>query len=257
MTVRMWFYFITSLCLLNLISCASDTAKQATTENLTAATYNVQLGLGYLQEKDMPRAKQKLLLALKQAPKWPVAYDAMAYYLDSTGEIKQAESYYRQALRLDPNSGASLNNYGTFLCKQKKYDEAVSYFLKAANQINYLNTAEAYENAGLCALKAPNSKLAYQYFDKAIQQDPNRTVSLFELAKLSYSNAHYDEALKYIKKYHELASPNASSLWLGIQIAHSTKQFGLLKLYANILKLHFSKTKEFNLFIHSQRTLWN
>ena len=113
------------------------------------------MGLGYLKQGDRPRAKKKLLTALEQEPTSPDVNSAIAYYFEQTKELKQAEKYYLKALSLAGNSGAQLNNYGTFLCRQGDYKKAENYFLKAVKDVQYVNTAGAYENAGLCALSDP------------------------------------------------------------------------------------------------------
>lgn len=137
-----------------------------------AADDNVKLGLAYLQQGNTPHAKEKLLMALDEAPNWAVSKDAMAYFLEVTGDKNEAENYYKEAISLSPEDGAALNNYGTFLCRSHRIDEAEKMFLKAATLPNYLNTAEAYENAGLCALTIPDKNKAKYFFEKASKQDP-------------------------------------------------------------------------------------
>ena len=44
------------------------------------------------------------------------------------GDAKQAEDHYRRAAQLRPKGGPELNNYGTFLCKVGRYDEAVAQY---------------------------------------------------------------------------------------------------------------------------------
>lgn len=159
--------------------------------NRIAADDNVKLGLAYLQEGNMPIAKEKLLMAADQAPGWAVAKDALGYFFESTGDKKEAEKYYLQAIALSPHDGASLNNYGVFLCRDHRPVEAEKMFLRAAAIPDYLHTAEAYENAGLCALTLPKSdkkadkEMARIYFKKALQQEPQREISARELEKLN------------------------------------------------------------------------
>ncbi len=199
------------LCILlscSLLGCSSITTSK-NKSNVTAANYNVQLGLGYLGENNTSRAKQKLLLALNQAPNWSVALDAMAYYLEVTGDKQNAALYYQKALKASPNSGAALNNYGTFLCRTGRFQDAEQYFLKAGNTIDYLNSAEAYENAGLCELGVPNQALAEKYLLKALEQDPNRTAALWELSKINFHRGDVKTAYRYIVRYNQLALPDA------------------------------------------------
>ena len=68
-----------------------------------AASFNVQLGLGYLKQGDRPRAKKKLLTALEQEPNSPDINAAMAYYLEQTNELDEAKRYYLKAISLSNN----------------------------------------------------------------------------------------------------------------------------------------------------------
>ena len=80
-----------------------------------AASINAQLGLAYMQRGNNRRAKQKLVIALKQDPKSATVNDSMAYYLEMTGSVAEADAYYRRALKLASGKGAPLNNYGAYL----------------------------------------------------------------------------------------------------------------------------------------------
>lgn len=154
-----------------LLFCLYLTACTANT-NPEAANINSNLGLAYLKEHDVLRAKEKLLLAQTQDPHSAEVLGALAYFYNVTGHLNTANHYYIQALSYAPNHADSLNNYAVFLCKQKQYSLAIAYFLKAANLESNLNPAETYENAGLCALKIPDHAQANHYFQLALQNNP-------------------------------------------------------------------------------------
>lgn len=156
-------------------------------KKLNAAKINTQLGIAYLEKKDVHRAKQKFLLALDEAPNLPEAWYSMGFFLESTGDKEKAKDYYLKAIKLAPNRGDTQNNYGTFLCRSGDYQGAIQYFLLAVKDPDYLETASAYENAGLCAMKIPNKALAIKYFSMALEQDHDRYVSLQELQKIRKS----------------------------------------------------------------------
>lgn len=146
-------------------SCTTEVLD--TNQNL-ASRDNVALGLEYLKNGNKVRAKEKLLRALHESPQSPVALYTMAYYWENTGNVALASQYYEHAYQLAPNDGAVLNNYGVFLCKQHQVQRAETLFLKAANLQNYINTAKAYENAGVCALTVNDKAKAKDYFTKAL-----------------------------------------------------------------------------------------
>ena len=140
--------------------------------------------MAYLEQKNVQRAKQKLLLALAQGPDIPEPWYSMAYFLEATGNPIEAQKYYLKAMQVAPNRGDAKNNYGTFLCRSGKYQESVKYFINAANSSNYLDPASAYENAGLCSMKGANYKQAHQYFKQALLKDPGRSLSQLKLAEV-------------------------------------------------------------------------
>jgi len=229
-----------------LSACASSNAlnsAEARNERL-AAGYNVRLGMGYLQQGNVQRAKTKLLQALKQAPDWPPVLDAMGYFLEKTGEAEQAQSYYARSLELAPHDGSVLNNYGTYLCRQKKYQQAEAYFLAAIKDPNYITTSEAYENAGLCALEMPNEDKAEHYFKKALLQDPQRLSIIEELAKLSFKKQQYLPTVQYVDTYLTLSKGNPKILSLGYQAAVNSHDHFAASRYASLLKNNYPDTPE-------------
>ncbi|EHL30164.1 type IV pilus biogenesis/stability protein PilW [Legionella drancourtii] len=201
-----------------------------------AASYNVQLGLGYLKQGDRPRAKKKLLTALEQEPKSPDVNSAMAYYFEQTSELEQAEKYYLKALSLVSNGGAQLNNYGAFLCRQGNYKKAEQYFLKATNDLHYVHTAGAYENAGLCALSVLHTAKAKLYFAKALNQDPSRKVSFYELIKIQTKDGHNAEAYTLLRKHPDLVLNDRILLSLAKEISEKVGQHNVAVEYENNIK---------------------
>lgn len=201
-----------------------------------AASLNTRLGLAYLKKGNMPRAKKKILLALSQAPESPLVNGAMAYFLERTGNISAAKNYYLKAMKFAPNGGAQMNNFGAFLCRQGHYEEAEEYFLKAANDVRYENTAGAFENAGLCAIEIPDYKKAETYFKKALQQDPARKSSLYELVKIELKQGNTQAALTNIQKHPQVSLKSAFLLKKAIQAAHKEGDMQLALNYQKQLK---------------------
>ena len=227
--------FLPLLGLLSLQACQYNATVQAEKEVKSqkrddASAYNVQLGMGYLKQGDTPRAKKKLLTALELTPESADVNAAMAYYLEKTGNLSDATKYYRKALSLAPDSGSQLNNYGTFLCRAGKYDEAEIYFLKAIKDVNYVNSAGAYENAGLCAAAIPDYPKAESYFIKALEQDSRRKQSLYELTSIELKQNQEEKALTYLQKYQELVFSDPTLLTMAIDAAHKA---GKSELEAN------------------------
>ena len=212
---------ITLLALMGgLAACASTADKGNVTPEVKdeqlAAQINVQLGIAYLGRGDTERAKEKLLLAQKQSPQDPAVWYGMAYFLENTGEVAQAREMYLKSIAVTPGKGAALNNYGTFLCRQAEYDNAIEQFLLATKDEQYLEMAEAYENAGLCALQVPDKDLSEKYLKRALKRNPGRLKALLTLAEIQYEKSEYKKAKETLQRFAMFQEePIAESLWLG------------------------------------------
>lgn len=210
---------ITSLAGL-LIACSPMTkSTNQQDQNTQAAQADVQLALNYLQAKQYPQAKAKLLEAIKLAPSLPSAHYTMGYYLQVVGETKKAKEEYLKALQLAPNDPKVLNGYGIFLCNTQDYQNGINYFLKAIAQPSFTNPGVAYQNAALCALKIPDNAQAMQYFQQAINEDPTLSTSYLQLAQLQFNAGQYQQAQANLDQYNTMAKPTVTSMQLAIALA--------------------------------------
>lgn len=175
------------------------------------AKINAQLGMAYLEQKNVQRAKQKLLMALDQGPNIPEPWYSMGYFLETTGNPIEAQKYYIKAMQLAPSRGDAKNNYGTYLCRSGRYQESVKYFIAAANSPNYLDPASAYENAGLCSMKVAEYKQAAQFFNQALLKDPGRSLSTLKLAEVDLKLGKVKEAKTLMGQYVLSSAPTEES----------------------------------------------
>ncbi len=237
MVLKRLYLLVISTCLFSVACSHNDEDGKRRPDLIKASSYNVQLGLGYLKQGDRPRAKKKLLTALEQEPKSPDANSALAYYFEQTNEPRLAEKYYLKALSLANKGGAQLNNYGAFLCRQGNYNKAEQYFLKAAGDLHYVNTASAYENAGLCALSVARQDKAKFYFTQALRQDPARKVSFYELVKLEVQKGNNKEAFELVEKHRDLVLNDRMLFSLAKEISEKVGRQDVAVKYKNNKKV--------------------
>ena len=75
----------------NLIACTTQTANQNSTQSLAeAARLNTQMGLLYLDQKQISLAENKLLLAKQQNPNDAYVWMGWAYFYQKTGRAALA-----------------------------------------------------------------------------------------------------------------------------------------------------------------------
>ena len=184
------------------------------TQNEIAMT-RISLGLGYLKVGNTKQAKINLEKAKRFAPNLVAVYTSFAHYYETVGEPEQATQAYKKALSLDSDDADTLNNYGVFLCRQEKYDEAEKQFLKAISIPSYILVADSYENLALCQVKARKFDKAEHYLEKAIQHNPSSASALLQMTQLQYAKSDYVKAQGYFTRYEKATrrfTPDALAL---------------------------------------------
>jgi len=200
--------------------------------------------MGYLRQGNRKLAIENLQKAIEADPDSMTAQHSIALAYQQFGRPKLADKHYRLALALDEVSGLIHNNYGAFLCRQKKTDEAEKHFLKALDDVKYETPARALENAGLCALDKPGKENAEMYFRRALEINPKLPVTLLEMAKISMEKKKYLNVRAYVQRYAELAKHTSQSLWLAIQAERQLKDRSAEMKYTSHLQQKFPESNE-------------
>lgn len=173
-TVKLWLAIMFSLF---FSGCVSQ-PNTAVFNPLQAAKARIELGLGYLAQRNFAQAKLNFDKAFSYAPEYYLVHSALAYFYQAQGDLQLAEQAYLTAIKLDDEQGDVLNNYGAFLCQQGLFEQAYHQFDRALKTVHYYNHADTYENFALCAFSAKD-KVRYdhnlQYLTKI---DPNRAKRL-------------------------------------------------------------------------------
>jgi type IV pilus assembly protein PilF len=173
---------------------ASSDYSNSESRSQAAAKINLQLGVGYLQQGDLPIAKEKLERARSQDPHNPEIHGAMALLDQRLGKDKEADKEFRTALELDSHDPAMLNNYAVFLCSHQRADEGVRYFEQAATNPLYRTPWAAYTNAGVCMRAAHRDADAAQRFARALQSNPAYSEAVYQASDLDFQQQRLADA---------------------------------------------------------------
>lgn len=163
-----------------VVACKNQTSKR----NSQASFFNAKLGAAYLQQNRLLLANEKLQKALVQAPDNAQAHHYYALLNQKLKQQRLADLHFKYALSLDGKNPELHNNYGTFLCEQKKYALAEKEFITAWQNPFYKTPEFAYTNAGICMLGAGNRQKARNYLDQALEIKPNFTTALLAKKKV-------------------------------------------------------------------------
>lgn len=209
-----------------------------------ASQYNAELGVAYLQQGRYELALTKLKKSLGQNPDNADAQHFIAELYHQIGKTSLASKHFERAMELDPDNSMLKNNYGVFLCEQKKFTESRKLFTEVANDPLYTQKGSLHENIGLCAKEKGDLKTAEEYFRKALRERPSSPKSLLAMAELSFDRQDYAGSRKYLYKYLKLARHNAASLWLGILLEKKTGNTNRVASYSILLKGKFPDSKQ-------------
>jgi type IV pilus assembly protein PilF len=209
---------------------------------------HLDLARGYLEQRDVLKARRPLEQALEIDPTSVEANVLMATVLQVEGEKDLAEASYKKALRSDANDAMARNNYGSFLYAQGRYEEAHKQLLVAIQDTSYTARGQAYENLALTELKLGRPDDAEKNLQRALMLNSQQPRALLELANLYFERGTYPAAKQYYDAYTGMARQTPRSLWLGIRLARVFDDADAIASYALALKNLYPGTEEYRLY---------
>ena len=224
---------------MGLLLAGCDTAPQHSSKGHDAASYNVQLGVAYLNQGEIALAKDKLDRALAENPNSADVHSARAMLFARMSEPSKADAEFRTALRLAPQDPNIVNNYAVYLCQNGRTDEGVKRFLEAAHNALYRTPQAAYTNAGVCLRAAKRDDEARVDFDAAIQLRPNYAEAVLQLATLDFDHGQLAAARARIDGYISTYSATPDLLLLGVRVARAQGDALAAQRYGRRLQLDY------------------
>ncbi|MCG6118377.1 MAG: type IV pilus biogenesis/stability protein PilW [Aquimonas sp.] len=226
--------------------CASDPTVQRpargpqTSEgNANAASLHVEMGRAYLQRGDLRTAQDRLQRALQLDPRSTDAHTVIAVLNEKIDRREVAERHYRRAVDLKPDDGALNNNYGQFLCRQGRFDEADRRFRAAVDDPFYETPALAFTNAGVCAFKAGRIEAAEAYLRRSLELDADQPDVLLDLARIHVGKREPLRARAFLQRYEAAAGSAPDALELGVLIEEALGDSVAADRYRNRLRQDF------------------
>lgn len=241
------------LIVLSLAGCGQSSLRNGAGSQESLAQIYTNLGLAYIQQGNRETALEKFLKALEHDADYADAHHYIASIYQQQGQLEKADKHYHRALRLDADNPMLKNNYGTFLCDRDQFPQAEKLFLDVAKNPRYTTPELAYENAGLCSLRAGDVQKAERHFRAALGINSKLPGTLYQMALLMYNSARPLLARAYLQRYSELTVPASHSLWLGILIERKLGDKQAVANYAMRLRSNFPDTEEARLLRESEK----
>jgi type IV pilus assembly protein PilF len=234
---------------LMLASCSTHTGStngsgKRIDRNPEAAKINIQLGASYIASGEYQSADDKLQKAFKQDPNSSVARWTYAILQEQLQQFEVAELYYKKAIAIDANDSRGQYNYASFLCRNKRYQEADKHFEITLSNPLYSAREAASLNAGVCAMEIPDYQSAQKYFTEVIRLNTKNRVALYQLAKSYFLQDDFGQAQSYLRDFEEVSQHTAQSLLLAYRIERGLGNTRIAQSYAKSLNDKFPSSKE-------------
>ena len=232
---------------------SSDGKDLATASDQTAADRlaktRMDLAVAYFGRGQPKDALDEVKLALVARPDSPDAYALRGLIYAALAEPATADESFRRAKELAPHNADVMQNYGWFLCQQKRFPEADAQFAAAIAEPTYTEQARSMLTRGVCQARAGQWAESERTLSKAYELDPGNPTTAVNLSQVLYKNGQYERARFYIRRVNtkdELVS--AQTLWLSAQIEHKLGQEDQVQDMGAQLHKRFPNAQETLLF---------
>jgi len=151
-------------------------------------------GATLLDMNEFESARRDLEAALRLNPKLPNIYTLVGKVRDKTGDTAQAETAFREALRVNADDFEANLYLGAILYKQRENDEARTY-LDRALKLRPSDSMAQYESAMLESNEG-RFEAAAQQLEQVIKKDPQWLEPHVALATLYYKIHRPDDGAR-------------------------------------------------------------
>lgn len=220
-------------------------------ENLSAKIHT-ELGAGYYARGQYAVALEELHKAFEAEPNYAPAFSILGLVRAELREDREAEAAFRRALELRPGFSEAENNFGFFLCRRGRIDEALGYFEAALKNPLYTTPETALTNAGACSLRKGDLAGAENHFIRALKRAPSLAGALEGMADVDFRQGRFLASRGKLRQLNELGELSAQALWLGVRIERLLNDKNAEASYATQLRRRFPEAMQTQWMIMGQ-----
>lgn len=211
----------------------------------SSAKIHTELAASYFERGQYSIALQELGAAMQADDSYAPAYNVRGLVRMTLREDELADRDFRRALKIDPHSASTLNNYGWFLCQRGKPKESIAKFMDALKDPLYNTPDVAYANAGVCAIKAGDLVAAESFLERALILHPAMPEAQIGLAELNYTRGDYSMAKVHLMRFMQVYDAlTPEHLWLAVRVERKAGDRNAAASYALQLRKRFPDSRE-------------
>ena len=199
-----------------LVGCAGPSP-----ERKKEASARMQMGVTYLEQRNLPAAMRELVKASELDPDNPEIDVVLGLAYQTRGDLPKAEEYLRSAIRKKPNYAEAHNNLGIVLSHQGRGEEAIREFEAAVSDVLYPTPERAYYNMGEEYRRRKNVQKAGDMYRKAIAQNDRYPAAYLRLAMVQGEEGRWRDAAGTLEAC-VAANPSFAPAWLDLGRAYTS-----------------------------------
>jgi type IV pilus assembly protein PilF len=214
------------------------------TDPIAAAKTNLGLAKGYYAQGQLKLAMEKCEKAIALNPKLFDAHSLLALIHEQVGQSQESEQHHKRAVELAPKSGSMNNNYGAFLCRRGRYEEADARFAAALADPFYETPEAALSNRGSCAMRWGKPDVAEQSLRESLKRKPDQPEVFVQLAQILFQKGDYLRARAFVQRYEATGKPSADTLELAMLIEEKLGNDGAVVEYRKRIVAEFPESDQ-------------
>ncbi len=193
-----------------LLACTS-----ASPERKKEAAARMQMGVTYLEQRNLPSAMRELTKASELDPENPEVDVALGLAYQTRGDQRKSEEYFRAAIGKRSDYAEAHNNLGIVLSQQGRGEEAIREFETAASNVLYPTPEWAYFNMGEEYRRRKDPAKAEEMYRRAIHMNDRYVNAYLRLALLQADRDRVEDAARTLEAC-VAVSPSAAPAWMDL-----------------------------------------
>jgi len=158
------------------------------------ADARMQMGITYLDQRNLPMAMRELTRASELDPDNPEVDMMLGMTYKARGDLPKAEEYLRSAIDKNPDYADAHNNLGIVLASQKRWKQAVREIESAAGNVLYRTPEIAYYNIGEAYRMQNDPARAEAAYRRSLQADERYAPAYLGLATVYGEKGKWEDA---------------------------------------------------------------